>query len=195
MHRCPSGHWFVSAIVGFFVVLFASPAMTSAGISLPQKDALINIMLCYGQGTDTIGDSTNPGKLAEGKAIYGECFTDDAVFSVWFPGTPFDGAPSIPPIVGPDEWADFVFLSFDGTYTFTQHTLSNFMVDVGGNKATLSAYLNAAHVVQDEIADTVQVTRVDVAHGTYTLELRKIKGKWLATSLSLTLIDFNPYFP
>ncbi len=42
------------------------------------------------------------------------------------------------------------------------------MCEISGNNATLTAYLNAPHVVQEEVDGMMQVTRADVAHCTYT---------------------------
>jgi hypothetical protein len=167
-----------------------------AGNSLPSNDEIINLMLCYGTGTDAIGDSTRADPLGDGVAIYADCFTDDAVFRAWFPGTDFDDpgqAVTIGPgggMTGPENWAGFVFSVFDGTYTFTQHSLSNFIVDVKGDTGTLTAYLNAAHVTQELGA----VTAVAVAHGTYTLQVEKIDGDWRVNQLDLKLINFTPFF-
>ncbi len=128
-------------------------------LDLQSKADIIDLMLCYGTGTDAIGDSTRADPKGEGAAIYAQCFTDDASFSVWFPGTPFSGPPTNPPVIGPAAWAASVFGSFkERGYTFTQHTLSNFLVEVSGNTGTkagtktgtLTAYLNAAHVKNPE---------------------------------------------
>ncbi len=174
------------------VLALGAPQAASAGPgSLQQKEAVKNLMLCYAAGTDAIGDSTRADPAGDGLAIYERCFTEDAVFQVWFPGTPFDGPPSIPAVVGPAAWADFVFGAFDGSYTFTQHMVSNFMVKLRGRHARLTAYLNASHVTQEDGA----VTQVDVANGTYTLKIKKIRGRYRITELKLTLLNFNPFFP
>jgi SnoaL-like protein len=174
------------------VLLGASPRLASAALDLTTKDDIVNLMLCYGQGTDAIGDSTRPQRKEAGAAIYAQCFTEDAPFSVWFPGTPFSGPPTVPPIIGPEAWAQFVYDVFSGNgYTFTQHSLTNFLVDVQGNTGTLTAYLDAAHVTQAAGA----VTSVAVAHGTYTLTVKQIQGTWKITALALKLINFTPFFP
>jgi len=172
-------------------LLIQGPSRVFA-MDLQSKEEIINLMLCYGAGADAIGDSTRNDPEGDGAAIYAECFTDDAPFSVWFPGTPFDGPPTLPPIIGPDAWAAFVAGVFTANgYTFTQHSLSNFTVEVSGNTGTLTAYLNAAHVKQSKSL----VTAVEVAHGTYTLEVEKIEGVWKVTAQALTLINFTPFFP
>lgn len=184
----------VTTAMAFVLALQPGPARASD--SLPTKDEIINLMLCYGAGTDAIGDSTRADPLGDGAAIYADCFTDDAVFRAWFPGTDFSDpgqAVTIGPadgMTGPDAWAAFVFSVFDGSYTFTQHSLSNFMVEVDGDSGTLRAYLNAAHVTQEAGI----VTQVAVAHGTYTLQVRKVRGAWKVTQLDLTLINFTPFY-
>lgn len=161
-----------------------------AGDSLTTKDQIINLMLCYATGTDAIGDSTRADPLGDGEAIYSECFTDDAVFSAWFPGTDFNNPGQAVTITGPDTWAGFVFSVFNGAYTFTQHMVSNFVVEVHGNQGTLTAYLNASHVTQSGGV----VAQVAVANGTYTLQVEKIRGVWMVRQLELKLINFTPFY-
>lgn len=187
---------FALICLSFTVFLGSIPQAVLAGNNLPAKDAIIDLMLCYGTGTDAIGDSTRADPVGDGVAIYENCFTDDAVFRAWFPGTDFNDptqAVTVGPgagLTGPEAWAGFVFSVFDGTYTFTQHALSNFIVNVTGKNGTLTAYLNAAHVTQLEGA----VTQVAVAHGTYTLQVEKINGAWQVSQLELKLINFTPFF-
>ncbi len=88
-------------------------------------------------------------------------------------------------VIGLAAWAASVFDSFkERGYTFTQHTLSNFLVEVSGKTGTktgtLTAYLNAAHVKQSGGA----VTGVEVAHGTYTLQVEKLQGAWKVKALA-----------
>jgi len=172
------------------IVLGLGSSLAAAGENLPTKNEIINLMLCYAAGTDAIGDSTLADPQGDGAAIYAGCFTDDAVFRAWFPGTDFSDPAQAVVVNGPDAWAGFVFGVFNGTYTFTQHMLSNFFVDVKGTNGTLQAYLNATHVVQDAGA----VIRVDVANGTYTLQVEKIDDEWQVNQLDLTLINFTPFF-
>jgi hypothetical protein len=78
-------------------------------------------------------------------------------------------------------------------YDFTQHLLSNVDVQIQGNRALLTAYLNASHVISgDAIGGPSQC--VAVANGTYSLLAVKRRGRWVATQLDLTLITFNPVF-
>lgn len=125
-------------------------------------------------------------------------------FDAWFPQQPFDHqafpnpdafpdtAPT--PFVGPDAWAEFVNGVFRGNgYNFTQHMLSNINVTITGDKARLTAYLNASHVRSGTGIGGVSRC-VAVANGTYSMYARRINGRWLATRLDLTLITFNPVF-
>ena len=178
------------AVFGF------TSTIAMAGENLPVKNEITNLMLCYAAGTDAIGDSTRADPQGDGEAIYAECFTDSAVFRAWFPGTDFND-PSQAVVVGPgggltgpEAWAGFVFSVFNGTYTFTQHMLSNFIVHTDGNSGQLEAYLNASHVTQDAGV----VTQVEVANGTYTLTVEKIGNKWKVTQLDLKLINFVPVY-
>ena len=179
------------------LLLLGLSSRLAFALDLDTKEEIVNLMLCYGTGTDAIGDSTRADPEGDGAAIYAGCFTDDAVFRAWFPGTDFSDpgqAVTVGPTAtqtGPQAWAAFVFSVFHGTYTFTQHSLSNFLVKINGATGTLTAYLNAAHVIQ---AAGV-VTGVNVAHGTYTLQVKKIQGKWQVKSLDLTLINFSPFNP
>jgi hypothetical protein len=170
-----------------------------------DRQAIEDLIHCYARGTDAIGDATtNTDPLATGLAVYRGCFTADAEFRAWFPQQPFDSqtfpdpdanpdtAPA--PFVGPAAWATFVDSVFRANgYDFTQHMLSNIDVDVHGNRALLTAYLNATHVISgDAIGGPSQC--VAVANGTYSLQAQKRSGRWVATQLDLTLITFNPVF-
>jgi hypothetical protein len=183
------------AVLVLLTILAIGPSQVFA-LDLQSKADIIDLMLCYGTGTDAIGDSTRADPAGDGAAVYARCFTDDAPFSVWFPGTPFSGPPTNPPTIGPAAWAASVFSTFtDRGYTFTQHSLSNFLVEVRGDTGTktgtLTAYLNAAHVKHSGGA----VTGVDVAHGTYTLQVEQVQGAWKVKALALKLLTFTPFAP
>ena len=179
---------------------------------------LADLMKCYAQGTDAIGDrSANPtqaGAAAAGLAIYNKCFKPDAEFLVWFPGTPWSdrvdpdpnlNPPTVPPIIGPGGWADFVAAAFrdrgeEPPFDYTQHLTDVWKTKVlsrgkrlrygfgyGLSKtAQVVAYLHASHVITLE--------SVLVATGTYTLHAEWYKGKWMIKSLKLTLLNFDPFF-
>ncbi len=179
------------------LLLVEATSVQAAGPSRQADARIVDLMLCYARGTDAIGDSTRADPAWDGAAIYARCFEDDAVFRLWIPGSDFsDPAAAVtvgptPLQSGPEAWAEFVFGAFDGTYTFTQHSVSNFVVDVTGRTGTLTAYLNAAHVRQEGGV----VVGVDVAHGTYTLQVEKRRGAWRVKALGLKLINFTPFNP
>jgi hypothetical protein len=193
---------------GAFLVVVA--LTVSSGNALAQgqradREVVADLMYCYARGTDAIGDATtNADPLATGLAIYRQCFTSNAEFRAWFPQQPFDSqtfpnpdanpstAPA--PFIGPVAWAGFVNGVFRGNgYDFTQHMITNVDVQIHGNRALLTAYLNASHV---RSGDTIGGPSrcVAVANGTYSMQAVKQRGRWLATRLDLTLITFNPVF-
>ena len=197
-----------SSVVRLAFVLALPLATTHAAPAVEtraDRDAVAELMYCYARGTDEIGDATtNPDPLAAGLAVYQGCFAPDAEFRAWFPQQPFDSqtfpnpdaypgtAPA--PFAGPAAWAGFVNSVFRGNgYTFTQHMITNVDVQLQGNRALLTAYLNATHVISgDAIGGPSRC--VAVANGTYSMRAEKRRGQWVATGLDLTLITFNPVF-
>jgi hypothetical protein len=183
----------------------AAPAAPSAGLQRSDRDAVAELIYCYARGTDQIGDATtHADPLSAGLAIYRQCFAPDAQFRAWFPQQPFDSqtfpnpdanpATAPAPFIGPAAWANFVNGVFRGNgYTFTQHIMTNVDVQLHGNHALLTAYLNATHVISgDTIGGPSRC--VAVANGTYSMQAEKRAGSWVATRLDLTLITFNPVF-
>ena len=182
-------------VPGYFLSLFLVVASGLASVSasaaenLQVKNEIINLMLCYGAGTDTFGDPSKPDSFNEGLDIYEECFTQDAVFRFWPPGADFGGAAPIV-VHGIEGWAHFVADGLTGD-SLGQHMFSNFIVDVKGNTGTLKAYLNATRATHNVNG---VVTNVAVANGTYTLNVEKINKKWMITELDLTLISFVNHY-
>ncbi len=175
-----------------------STTAASATDNLQVKNEIIDLMLCYGEGTDTFGEPGNPDAFLEGLEIYEECFTEDAIFNLWPAGTDFNG-PALLTVVGPAAWAENVVdpavprdLVTGLSVSRGQHMLTNFMVETQGKTGTLTAYLNATRTVFDP--DSGAVTNVSVANGTYTLYVEKIRGKWLVNQLDLKLISFVEHF-
>src|SRR5262249_34202353 len=179
-------------LVAVFSLLLGGVRPAAAQAQRPSdKEAIEDLMLCYGRGTDAIGNSTtNADPLGTGEAIYAGCFTKDAVFRVWFPGTPFTSLafpdPTIDPpddtIDGSDNWAVFVNGVFRSSgYTFTQHILTNMVVDVHGSGGTLIVLLNASHVVQTNHV----VTCIRPANGTYSLHAAKTSDASTINTLDL----------
>ena len=193
--RCLLRAW-LSIVMG--LALGLSSAATSATENLQVKNEIIDLMLCYGKGTDTFGEPGNPDAFIEGLEIYEECFTEGAIFNLWPAGTDFNGAPLVS-IVGPVAWAENIVDPAVPRDPLTglsishgQHMLSNFMVETQGKTGTLTAYLNATRTTFDP--DSGAVTNVSVANGTYTLYVEKIRGKWMVNQLDLKLISFVDHF-
>jgi hypothetical protein len=135
--------------------------------------AIQKLTNCYALGTDAIGS----GNVLEGKNIYRDCFTQDAVITAVFP----DGASETR--MGTDAWADFVYGVFQGNgYQATQHLIGTINISVQGNQATMSSYLHATHKRSE--------TSIDVANGTYEDELVKVNGQWKIQRRTLKLNNF-----
>lgn len=58
--RCPVGA-LMGQVLAFFLLMNSNIVL--AGNSLPAKDHIIDLMLCYGSGTDAIGDSSRTDPL------------------------------------------------------------------------------------------------------------------------------------
>ena len=191
----------LSIVLGFAFGL--SPALASAAENLPVKNEIIDLMLCYGKGTDTFGEPGNPDAFTDGLEIYQECFTEDAIFNLWPAGTDFNDDPPVT-VVGPAAWAQYIVdpavpRDPDTGLSISrgQHMLSNFMVETKGGAGTLTAYLSATRTVFDPSPvnpASGTVTKVSVASGTYTLHVEKVQGKWMVKQLDLKLISFSDYF-
>jgi len=191
----------LSIVLGFAFGL--SPAIAAAAENLQVKNEIIDLMLCYGKGTDTFGEPGNPEAFADGLEIYKQCFTEDATFNLWPAGTDFNDDPPVT-VVSPVAWAQYIVdpsVPRDPVTGLSisrgQHMLSNFMVETKGGTGTLTAYLSATRTVFDPSPDNPvsgTVTNVSVASGTYTLYVERIQGKWMVKQLDLKLISFSDYF-
>jgi SnoaL-like domain len=141
---------------------------------------IAKLPVCYSLGTDAIGR----GNVAQGKAIYKPCFTNNAVFSVYYPSNPFDGPPAYT-TTGTNSWGDYVRDAFTTNgYIATQHLMGsiNVKVDDNGIHGTMTSYLHATHVLADGT--------IDVANGTYEDEVVRQNGVWKIKTRTLKLIDF-----
>ena len=177
-----------------------------------REDALKELMLCYAEGTDAIGNlHARLGSLqeridaarAEGLEVYNTCFVPNALFEAWFPNQPVtdwvapdaDVTPPGVSIQGTEAWMDFVATFFHAVYDGTQHHIGNIRVNWDGNRAQIVAYLIATHVKLGAMVGSTTVSACsDVATGTYTLDARYKKGGWKVTRLRLTLINFDPVY-
>lgn len=191
----------LSGLMALTISLFASA--TSATENLQVKNEIVNLMLCYAKGTDTIGEPGNPDALFDGLDTYRQCFTEDAIFNLWPVGTDFADAPLVT-IAGPAAWAQNIVdpavprdQETGLSISRGQHMLSNFEVETRGRTGTLTAYLNATRTTFDpdpENPVTGPVTSVSVANGTYTLYVEKIAGRWLINQLDLKLISLVDHY-
>ncbi|MBN3869228.1 MAG: nuclear transport factor 2 family protein [Nostoc sp. JL33] len=155
-------------------VLFIGGRFEVASATQPNAELEIQkLTSCYALGTDAIGR----GNLLEGKSIYRDCFTQDAVLTAIFP----DGATQTS--YGTDSWADFVYSVFQGNgYQATQHLMGTINISVQNNQARMTSYLHATHKRSE--------TSIDVANGTYEDKVVNINGRWKIRNRTLKLIDF-----
>ena len=155
-------------------VLLIGGRFEPANATQPNAELeLQKLTTCYALGTDAIGS----GNVLEGKNIYRDCFTDDAILTAVFP----DGASQT--LLGTDAWADFVNSVFQNNgYEATQHLIGTINISVQGNEAKMSSYLHATHKRSD--------TSIDVANGTYEDEVVRVNGRWKIQRRTLKLITF-----
>lgn len=196
---------FFPAIGLCLIVALGAPLRAAAqAVDPATRDALTSLIQCYARGTDEIGDATtNPDPEQAGLAVYQQCFAPGAVFRTWVPGSPFGqktfpNAALFPPDAeefGLIAWADFVDTSFRARgFTLTQHVMTNVEVGpVGSDRAWLTAYLNASHVTA-AASPGEQSQCVVVGNGYYSMLAQRVGERWVATSLSLVLITFDPVF-
>jgi SnoaL-like domain len=156
------------------LVLFIGGKFELASAAQPNAELEIQkLTSCYALGTDAIGR----GNLLEGKNIYRDCFTQDAVVTAIFP----DGASETR--YGTDSWADFVYSVFQGNgYQATQHLMGTINISVQNNQATMTSYLHATHKRSEN--------SIDVANGTYEDQVVNTNGRWKIRNRTLKLIDF-----
>ncbi|WP_322677895.1 nuclear transport factor 2 family protein [Nostoc sp. DedQUE03] len=161
-------------VLAVTLVLFVGGRFDLASATQPNAELEIQkLTSCYALGTDAIGR----GNLQEGKNIYRDCFTQDAVLTAIFP----DGATQTN--YGTDSWADFVYSVFQGNgYTATQHLMGTINISVQNNQATMTSYLHATHKRSE--------TSIDVANGTYEDQVVNRNGRWKIRNRTLKLIDF-----
>jgi len=177
------GMAFCALTLGAAVLISVTHTAEGSGVdhasALRAEADITALSVCYALGTDAIGR----GDLQEGRRLYRECFTDDAIIGASFPGADPNNPPDLVAI-GPDGWADIVNDVFSSAgYLATQHQVSNFVVDVKGDKATMSTYLTATHVLDP-------AGSIDLAHGTYVDEVVRTSKGWRIKKRTLRLITF-----
>ncbi|MBW4556151.1 MAG: nuclear transport factor 2 family protein [Trichormus sp. ATA11-4-KO1] len=166
-------HVTLIVLASTFVLLIGGKFELASATEPNAELEIQKLTTCYALGTDAIGR----GDILQGKNIYRDCFTPDAVITAVFP----DGASESR--TGTDAWADFVYSVFQGNgYETTQHLIGTINISVQANQATMSSYLHATHKRSE--------TSIDVANGTYEDEIIKQDGHWKIQRRTLKLINF-----
>lgn len=164
-----------------FLLSVGTPSFAAETSSLQDAAAIRQLTVCYALGTDAIG----AGDVVKGKALYTDCFTEDAPIAAFFP----DGQAT--QRTGPDAWADFVNKIFrDNKYTATQHLIGTININIDhttGKAANMTSYLHATHLLPDG--------SINVANGTYEDEVVKTGTGWLIRKRTLQLVTFLNLVP
>jgi SnoaL-like domain len=169
----------LTAAVGLSSTTPAEGSHRDYAAELRDRAEIEALGVCYASATDAI----SKGALEEGRRLYRKCFTSDAVIGASFPGTDPSGPPDFFSI-GPDAWADTVNSVFvNAGYAQTQHMMSNFVINIDGDRATMSSYLNATHVLD-------AFGSIDLANGTYVDEIVRTRRGWKISRRTLRLISF-----
>jgi len=146
--------------------------------SLQKAEAEIaKIPVRYAVATDAIGR----GDFEEGRDIYREIFTEDAVIEISFLGDPIFG----PPVDGPDGWANFVNSLIGGVYVATQHFMGSILVEVHGSSATMSTYVIGTHVTDNGFSSWI-------ATGNYYDDVVRRNGQWKILHRRIVIISMVP---
>ena len=164
-----------------FALSSGQPSFAADISSLEDEAAIRQLTVCYALGTDAIG----AGDVKKGKALYTDCFTEDAPIAAFFP----DGQGT--ERTGPAAWADFVNEIFrDNKYTATQHLIGTINISIDhstGKTATMTSYLHATHLLPNG--------SINVANGTYADDVIKTDAGWRIRKRTLTLITFLNLVP
>jgi hypothetical protein len=139
-----------------FLLGVGKPSFAAETSPLQDEAEIRQLTICYALGTDAIG----VGDVDKGKALYKDCFTEDAPIAALFP----DGQGT--ERTGPAAWADFVNEIFrDNKYTATQHLIGTINISIdhttgktGTMTASMTSYLHATHLLPNG--------SINVANGT-----------------------------
>jgi hypothetical protein len=176
-----------SKVARLATIVFASVLLLAGGLGLRASDAspsnpdaelkIQKLPVCYALGIDAIGR----GDVPAGIDTWDDCFTDDVTFAIYFAGSDFNGPPDYTS-VGVVSWADFANSFFrNAGYTSTQHLVGTVNVELQGNKAKITSYIQASHFVGDG--------SVDIAKGTYEDDVVLDHGRWKIKRRTLKLLS------
>ena len=131
---------------------------------LLDRQDVIDSILRYASGIDMRNWS-----------LYRECFTDELEvdFTSWGGGTPLK--------LGADQWVANVRSTLSG-FEGTQHTLTNFVVDVDGDDAHAVVYMSAQHFLPNDKGDSSLLIG-----GYYTHDLVRTPTDWKIRKARLTV--------
>ena len=127
--------------------------------SLIERNEIIDVFNRYAAGVDR-----------RDRDLYRSCFCDEIKVEVG------DGVSKDCPA---DEWVEQAFRALSG-FQATQHIITNHMVELDGNRARGSAYLQARHFGPESML---------TVHGSYENELVRSEDGWRIRKLRLAIIS------
>lgn len=129
-----------------------------------DKQDIIDSILRYATGIDM-----------RNWALYRQCFTDELEvdFTSWSGGTPRT--------LSADDWVAGVRSTLAG-FEGTQHTLTNFVIDLRGDEATAVVYMSAQHNLPNNQGDNTLLIG-----GYYTHDLVRTPVDWKIRKARLTV--------
>ena len=162
----------VAALIAGSLLVAGQASARGGGAREGERDPADLPASCFAEGIDSLISDLDAGvKLWEG------CLTDDYSFEfVFFPGGPSIECPGPGcPIQEFSSRAEmralFASTNFEASgYLATQHQMLNVAVDQTGSEATVSAYVQANHFLDDN--------SVDIFWGDYVIDAVKQQGRW-----------------
>ncbi len=109
-------------------------------------------------------------------ALYRSIFTD----TIYTDFSSYNGAPGN--TMAADDWVAGVQMVFAGLDA-TQHTMTNPIVDIDGDRATNTMYMQAAHFLNNDLGD-----REFTIGGYYVDKLVRQNGRWLLQEVTLKVL-------
>jgi len=137
--------------------------------NVADKYEIETLQRLYGKATDAIGLST-PEKVAQGRAIYHQIYTQDVQVRTLNTGGPAMTAN------GPDAWADAVYQALKD-FVGTQHLIGTQLVELSDDLGEMESYVNAWHKKADG--------SVYYFLGTYISKVRRVNANWKIYDMTL----------